>query len=69
MTTTSTRGLNVIIMAQQFGEVIKRGNVTIHLYELDDGGWVVADQAGWLPGSFTTRDEALASALAANGLT
>lgn len=47
---------------------MKQGKVTITLYELDSGSWVVADQAGWLPGSFPNRDAALASARAANGL-
>jgi hypothetical protein len=54
-------------MTQPFDDVVKRGKVTIYLYQTDSGNWVVADQAGWLPGSFPTRDAALTSALEANG--
>lgn len=49
-------------------EVVKEGAMTAHLYQLDSGEWVVADQAGWLPGDWPTRDEALAAVRAANGL-
>lgn len=56
-------------MSGQFPEIVKQGKATITLYELDSGEWVVADQAGWLPGSFPDRDAALASAREANGLT
>jgi hypothetical protein len=30
-----------------------------HLYPVKDG-WVIADGGGWIPGSWPTRDEALA---------
>lgn len=50
-------------------KVICEGTMKAHIYETDNGEFVVADQAGWLPGSFSSEDEALASARAANGLT
>lgn len=52
----------------QFPEIVEEGKVTISLYELESGNWTVADQGGWLPGSFQTREEALAYARAENGL-
>lgn len=48
-------------------ETVKEGRMTAHIYEVADG-FVVADQAGWLPGLFPTRDKALESARLANGL-
>lgn len=42
--------------------------MTAHIHQLGDGRFVVADQAGWLPGAFDTHDAALASAREANGL-
>jgi hypothetical protein len=50
-----------------FPEEIHECGVTIRIHSVD-GGFVVADQAGWLPGEFTTRDAALESAREANGL-
>lgn len=51
-----------------FPEVVTEGDITITIYEAD-GTFVVADQAGWIPGSFPTRNAALAAARAENGLT
>ncbi len=48
-------------------EVVTEGGITITIYPVNDE-FAVADQAGWLPGIFSTRDAALASARAANGL-
>lgn len=50
-----------------FPTIVREGKMTAHVYELDDGGFVVADQAGWLPGSFPSFNEALQSAREANG--
>lgn len=55
-------------MSEDFADVVKEGKMTAHLYETN-GAWVVADQAGWLPGSFGTRDAALEAVRHANGLT
>jgi hypothetical protein len=52
-----------------FAEIVREGKMEAHIYGCDDGTFTVADQAGWLPGVFATRDEALQSAREANGLT
>lgn len=52
-----------------FPEIVTEGAMKAHIYKTDNGDFVAADQAGWLPGSFPDRDAALASARAANGLT
>lgn len=49
-------------------EIVREGRMTAHIYQNDYGQFVVADQAGWLPGTFNTREAALASAREANGL-
>lgn len=50
-------------------EIVREEKMTAHLYQVDNKEWVVADQAGWLPGTWATRDEALAAVRKANGLT
>lgn len=42
--------------------------VHIYVYEVADG-FVAADQAGWLEGSWPTADEALEAVRKSNGLT
>lgn len=51
-----------------FPEEVTEGDITVTIYK-SEGAFVVADQAGWLPGSFPTRDAALAAARSENGLT
>lgn len=51
-----------------FPEEVREGEMTARIYRVDDE-YTVADQAGWLPGVFPTRDAALESARRANGLT
>ena len=52
-----------------FPEIVHEGWMTAYIHKTDSGDYVVADQAGWLPGTFPDRDAALASARKANGLT
>lgn len=51
-----------------FPEEVTEGDITVTIYKAE-GAFVVADQAGWLPGSFPTRNAALAAARSENGLT
>lgn len=44
-----------------FPETVDEGPMTARIYAAD-GEFTVADQAGWLPGVFPSRDAALAAA-------
>lgn len=46
----------------------KAAGVEVRVYSTDYGTFVAADQGGWIPGSWSTVDEALAGARHANGL-
>lgn len=48
-------------------EKVREGRMTAHIFACGNT-FLVADQAGWLPGVFISRDDALAAARRANGL-
>ena len=48
--------------------VVEEGLMPARVYPTDDGSFVVADQAGWVPGSFTTVDAAVEGARRANDI-
>lgn len=49
-------------------DVVQEGVMTARFYGTTDGRVVVADQAGWLPGSFPSKDAALEAVRKVNGL-